>query len=271
MGLVASRSCCSESAEDDDDDDEVGVDQDAVICDTESSPEAGLERVAEQRMKEHKIHPLPALTSKNPSARIRTSEGNFLVQLFVESMPIAVSNFVYLARSGFYNGTRFHRVQKNFIQGGCPNTKDGSELKPGKGKAPPKSKFKNLKNGASIKRDSKGCITDEWGYNESGEFRTKSKISNLAGTISMASRGRANSCSCQFLVNATDNYDHDWWNPTHKKEDRWGYPVFGIVTEGMDVIRKISHLKPHESIDEKSKAQAVYVFSVTIYGTNLQD
>lgn len=264
MGLAASGRCCTSSVEDD----EAGGDQESVVSVSDSSPSA---KVAQKKIKEHKIHPLPALSSRNPTAKIRTSEGNLLVQLFLEQMPVTVSNFVFLARSGFYNATYFHRRQQNFFQGGCPSTKEGSELKPGKGKAPAKSKFRNLKTDESVKRDSKGCITDEWGYNESGEFRTKSKISNAAGTVSMANSGRPNTCSCQFLVNVTDNYDNDWWNPAHRNEDRWGYPVFGVVTEGMDVVQAISRLPAHEKLDEVKREKAVFVYSVTIYGTNLAD
>ncbi|MEM7035529.1 MAG: peptidylprolyl isomerase [Bacteroidota bacterium] len=54
-------------------------------------------------------------------AIIETSEGKITWQLYVEKAPHTVSNFVQLARDGFYDGKSFHRVVPNFVaQGGCP-------------------------------------------------------------------------------------------------------------------------------------------------------
>ena len=54
-------------------------------------------------------------------ATIETNKGAIVVRLFGESAPQAVSNFVSLAKSGFYNGLTFHRVIAGFVaQGGCP-------------------------------------------------------------------------------------------------------------------------------------------------------
>ena len=52
---------------------------------------------------------------------VSTSYGNFQIELFAENTPVTVNNFVVLARDGFYNGTPFHRIIKDFmIQGGDP-------------------------------------------------------------------------------------------------------------------------------------------------------
>ena len=59
--------------------------------------------------------------SKTYTALLKTSEGDITIQLTASETPITVNNFVSLARSGFYNGTVFHRVIKGFmIQGGDP-------------------------------------------------------------------------------------------------------------------------------------------------------
>ncbi len=59
--------------------------------------------------------------NKNYTAVLKTSEGNIEIALNVKETPITVNNFVYLARSNFYNGVIFHRVIKDFmIQGGDP-------------------------------------------------------------------------------------------------------------------------------------------------------
>lgn len=58
---------------------------------------------------------------KTYKAIIKTIKGNITVDLFAKQTPITVNNFVFLSREGFYNGTKFHRVIKNFmIQGGDP-------------------------------------------------------------------------------------------------------------------------------------------------------
>jgi peptidyl-prolyl cis-trans isomerase B (cyclophilin B) len=60
-------------------------------------------------------------SSKQYSAIIETTRGNIEVNLFAGEAPNTVNNFVFLAREGFYNGTKFHRVIPNFmIQGGDP-------------------------------------------------------------------------------------------------------------------------------------------------------
>ena len=60
-------------------------------------------------------------TSKHYKARIKTARGEIVVDLFAGQAPMTVENFVNLARSGFYNGTTFHRVIPGFMaQGGDP-------------------------------------------------------------------------------------------------------------------------------------------------------
>lgn len=60
-------------------------------------------------------------TTKSYKATLTTSEGEIIIDLNAKETPITVNNFVYLAREGFYDGTIFHRVIKDFmIQGGDP-------------------------------------------------------------------------------------------------------------------------------------------------------
>lgn len=59
--------------------------------------------------------------SRNYVATIKTSEGEVKFELFASETPFTVNNFVFLARQGFYNGTKFHRVIEGFmVQGGDP-------------------------------------------------------------------------------------------------------------------------------------------------------
>lgn len=60
-------------------------------------------------------------TAKSYTARLETSHGPIDVELFAADAPQTVNNFVSLARKGFYDGTRFHRIVKGFVvQGGDP-------------------------------------------------------------------------------------------------------------------------------------------------------
>jgi len=66
------------------------------------------------------------MSSKNPTFTCTTSEGKFQVELFVDKMPYTASNWIDLAKSGFYDGILFHRVIPDFmLQFGCPYTKSG--------------------------------------------------------------------------------------------------------------------------------------------------
>ena len=59
-------------------------------------------------------------------AIIKTGRGDIHIDFFDQDAPATVANFVKLARKGFYNGLKFHRVIPKFvIQGGCPRG-DGS-------------------------------------------------------------------------------------------------------------------------------------------------
>ncbi|MQG21415.1 MAG: peptidylprolyl isomerase [SAR202 cluster bacterium] len=60
-------------------------------------------------------------TEKSYTATIQTSKGDVVIDLFPKEAPLSVNNFVFLAREGFYNNVKFHRIIKGFmIQGGDP-------------------------------------------------------------------------------------------------------------------------------------------------------
>ena len=145
----------------------------------------------------------------NPTATLETSLGNVEVELFTDLMPETAGNFIELAKSGFYDGLHFHRVIDGFmIQFGCPHSRDPNSPRAGTGESP------------------KGTIQDEHPEN--------AKLSNEPGTLSMANTGRPNSGGCQFFINTVHNAYLDWFSPGPSK-----HPVFGKVTNGMDVIKKI--------------------------------
>jgi peptidylprolyl isomerase len=135
-------------------------------------------------------------------ALVKTNFGEIKLEFFADKAPNTVANFTKLANSGFYNGTKFHRVIKGFmIQGGDPLTKD--ETQSGNwGRGGP-------------------------GYTFADEIYTGN--SNNIGTISMANAGPDTNGS-QFFINTANN---SFLNEKHT--------VFGRVVEGMDVVTAIEN------------------------------
>ena len=168
----------------------------------------------------------------NPTATLKTSLGDIEIELFVDKMPNTAGNFIKLAKEGFYNGLHFHRVINRFmLQFGCPHSKDPKSPRAGTGNAP------------------HGTIQDEHPEN--------AKISNEPGTLSMANTGRPNSGSSQFFVNTVHNAYLDWFSPGPSK-----HPVFGKVTSGMDVVKKIEST-PTDAGDRPTTP--VQMISVTVH------
>ncbi len=136
----------------------------------------------------------------NKTAIIETEKGTMEAELFADEVPGTVSNFEKLANSGFYNGTRFHRVIKDFmIQGGDPYSKTGAGPV---GTGGPGYKIK--------------CETD------------KNVHRHVAGTLSMAHAGKDTGGSQFFICHSPQPH-----------LDRV-HTVFGQVTKGLDVVQKIA-------------------------------
>ena len=145
----------------------------------------------------------------NPVATFDTTLGTFKAEIYLDKMPVTATNFIKLAQQGFYNGLHFHRVIKDFmIQFGCEHSKDPNSNRCGTGGSP------------------LGNVQDE--------HPAAHKLSNEPGTLSMANTGRPNSGGAQFFINTVHNAYLDWFSPGPSK-----HPVFGKITEGMDVVKKI--------------------------------
>jgi len=123
---------------------------------------------------------------------LHTTMGDITIRLY-NDMPVTVGNFEKLVRSGFYDGTLFHRVIDGFmIQGGDPT---------GTGSGGP-------------------------GYTIPDEF--VKGHSNVRGTVAMANTGRPNTGGSQFFINLVDNTYLDWDDPRTPS----AHPVFGEVVGG---------------------------------------
>jgi len=142
-------------------------------------------------------------------AVISTNKGDMHVEFFEKDAPNTVANFVKLAKDGYYNGLKWHRVIPNFvIQGGCPNTREGATGMPGTG-------------GPGYQIDCE--------LNGDNQFHDR-------GVLSMAHAGR-NTGGSQFFV------CHSRTQTAHLDRN---HTVFGKVYEGLDVLDAI---RQGDSID----------------------
>jgi peptidyl-prolyl cis-trans isomerase B (cyclophilin B) len=155
------------------------------------------------------------MNSSNEVAVIKTSEGDMVVQFWTDAAPNTIDNFKKLARQGFYDGTIFHRIVKDFmIQGGDPNSKDpAKENSYGEGGP---------------------------GYNIKAEFNDHS---HERGVISMARGPDPDSAGSQFFIclASVHRLDHQ-------------YTTFGKLIKGDDVLEKIGDTPvTRNSMGEPSK------------------
>lgn len=141
--------------------------------------------------------------AQNPEVIIHTNKGQIRLELFADKAPKSVENFLQYARSGFYEGTIFHRVISYFMIQGGGFTPD-MQLKP------PKEPVQN---------------------------EATNGLKNLRGTIAMARTPSPHSATSQFFINVQDNVDLDFTSTDNSRT--WGYAVFGKVLDGMDVVDDI--------------------------------
>ncbi len=168
-------------------------------------------------------------SSQPPSivyAKLNTTQGLIEVELYQSKAPKTVTNFVNLAKSGFYDNLVWHRIVDGFvIQTGDPLTRDGV--------------------------GDRGA----WGSGNSSQtvpLETDSSLHNYSGYLAMAHlQNQPDSGTSQFYINLVDNTSLDG-----------DYTVFGRVTSGMDVARRIASL-PVDS-EQKPLEPLPFLTTVTI-------
>ncbi len=132
-----------------------------------------------------------------------TNMGEICIEVDTKKAPKTAKNFIDYVESGFYEGTIFHRVIKNFMIQGGGFTEDMSEK-------PTKHEIKN---------------------------EAKNGLKNNKYTLAMARTMMPHSASSQFFINTSDNSFLDY-----PSQDGWGYCVFGEVVKGHNVIDKINEV-----------------------------
>ena len=167
------------------------------------------------------------MNSANEVAVIKTSEGEMVAEFWPEVAPNTVENFKKLARSGFYDGTAFHRIVKGFmIQGGDPLTKDPAK----------ESRYG----------------TGDPGYKIKAEFNDRS---HERGVLSMARSSNPDSAGSQFFICLANvsRLDHQ-------------YTTFGKIIKGDDVLGKIgdTDVTTSDSGERSKPTKRVTVESIKI-------
>ena len=157
--------------------------------------------------------PMSIDPNKKYTATMETAKGNIVLELYAKDAPKTVNNFVFLARQGFYDGITFHRVIPDFMaQSGDPT---------GTGSGGP-------------------------GYSFADEFSTNLTFDS-PGVIGMANAGANTNGSQFFITYVPTPYLNGYDNGKLKNCGQPGvscHAVFGKVTQGMDVLQKITPRDP---------------------------
>jgi len=161
------------------------------------------------------LSPVVKAADKQAHVVIETQYGNIEMQLLPYVAPNHVKNFIKLARSGFYDGTIFHRVIPGFmVQGGDPNTRGQDKSSYGAGGP---------------------------GYTIAAEFNNQPHV---RGTVSMARAGDPDSAGSQFFIVVKNSRFLD------KK-----YTVFARVIKGMEVVDEIVSQKRDKNDNPRERIE----------------
>lgn len=155
----------------------------------------------------------------NPMVIVKTTLGDFTIELYPDKAPITVENFINYVDKKFYDGTIFHRVIPNFMIQGGGFLPDMIQKDPG----------------APIKNEAANGLKNE------------------KYTIAMARTNVIDSATCQFFINVADNPRLDHKDKTQRG---FGYAAFGKVIEGTAIVEAIKGARTttkgmHENVPVK--------------------
>lgn len=140
-------------------------------------------------------------------AKIQTSMGDIVIELYPDKAPLAVANFLQYATKGHYDRTLIHRVVKGYV----------------------------IQGGGYSKLHTERVTRDPIAY------EGDNGVKNQRGTIAMARGDKPDSAQAQWFINLSDNSKFD-----HRVTDLgpiYGYTVFGRVVDGMDVADAIGNVE----------------------------
>lgn len=174
-----------------------------------------------------------AVAAPNPQVLVKTSMGEFVIELYPDKAPLSVANFLRYVNDGFYAGTIFHRVIGSFMIQGGGFTAD-------------------LYKGQMRPKPTRAPVAIE----------SKNGLKNDTGWVAMARTADPDSATSQFFVNVVDNAGLN-----HPSPDGHGYAVFGKVVSGMDVVNTIRKVRtgpvgPYQDVP----VDAVVIDSMAVIG-----
>jgi peptidyl-prolyl cis-trans isomerase B (cyclophilin B) len=199
---------------------------------------------------------VPAQAEGPLFARIETEAGDILLVFYPELAPNHVGNFVHLSRTGFYDGTRFHRIVPGFvIQGGDPNSKDEDPRNDGAG-GPTMTDVLNAEELELVQQvnallESKGYKGLDGPANLKAEFSKSAK--HARGSLSMARSQDVDSAGSQFFVCVA---------PTAQLDGK--YTIFGYAVTGMDVADIIVNAEKNPGAGRDAPRNPVAIEKVTV-------
>lgn len=190
-------------------------------------------------------------------ARMDTDAGSILLVFYPELAPHHVNNFVHLSQTGFYEGTKFHRIIPGFmIQGGDPNSKDADPRNDGQG-GPKVTDVLTDEEVAllaqindSLEKRGYGSISDS---QASLKAEFSKSVKHLPGSLSMARSRDVDSAGSQFFVCVAQTPQLDGQ-----------YTVFGQVVKGQEVADTIVNAEKNPAAGQDFPAVPVSITRMTI-------
>lgn len=164
-----------------------------------------------------------ATVSQSPKVELKTDLGIITLELFPEKAPETVENFLRYCNDGFYAGTIFHRVIPGFVVQTGGMTFD------------------------YVKKETRDPVVNE----------SQNGLRNRRGTVAMARLPDPDSATSQFFINLNNNTHLD------ATKDAPGYTVFGRVTDGMDVVKKITE-EPQGKYRPQAPDMPIRILGVTV-------
>jgi len=166
--------------------------------------------------------------------KVQTSLGNFEIGLFGKDAPSSVKNIEELVKIKYYDGILIHRIAKGFVvQFGDPNTKDATK----------KSIW-----GVGGKTWDDNILIDEL------DIQTPSAQRGYEyGVVAMATTGIKNSATSQFFICLES-----------AAQLPYSYPIFGKITKGLEVVKKIARVKVEENSQGGLPLEPIVIKSITL-------
>ena len=177
----------------------------------------------------------PIAFANDPLVLVKTSMGEFTIELYPSKAPKTVENFLKYVADGHYSGTIFHRVIGNFMIQGGGFTRD----------------FYKSASTPQPKPTRKPIALE-----------SQNGLRNDIGMVAMARTQNPESATAQFYINTVDNPNLNYPAP-----DGHGYAVFGKIVKGQETVAKIRAAQTYAiGFFSDVPAEPILIDSITLLG-----